>query len=475
MRRKTIILFGVVLIIGLGGILMTAARYEQIDDLLIFTQVSSEDGSILFDDPDVWRYSIKARIVAVDIDDPANEVDVLTSDFYSARSPEVSYDGNKLLFTACLIENDPWQIWEMDLYEKSYRSIISRNENCTDPVYLPDGRILYSVQEKDSIGNVINAIYAVNADGCCENRLTFHPHNDFAPSVHKDGRVLVVSQQNYPNKGDQIMLVMRPDGTKAEMYYKSEEKASFMSRGWETPAGRFVFIESTDINPGNGSLISISHNRPLHSRIEHSKGYKGNFHSVYPLQSGALMVSYQESAKDIFGLYEYDLTTNNLGEKLVSDAGFHCIEPVMAVERLLPRKLPTRVDKKIKRGYYVCLNTDFSQEPTNVRGSTDNKTRIVEVIGLGGKIVDIQVEEDGSFYLELPPDTPVRFQTLNENGELIRGPSAWTWVRPNERRGCVGCHEDREYAPENIVPLAIDKKPVSLLLEEQEVRYEFGH
>jgi hypothetical protein len=36
------------------------------------------------------------------------------------------------------------------------------------------------------------------------------------------------------------------------------------------------------------------------------------------------------------------------------------------------------------------------------------------------------------------------------------------WIRPNERRGCVGCHEDHEQTPENRVPLAVKNLPVNV-------------
>jgi hypothetical protein len=76
---------------------------------------------------------------------------------------------------------------------------------------------------------------------------------------------------------------------------------------------------------------------------------------------------------------------------------------------------------------------------------------------------EAEVAEDGSFYLEMKADEPVRFQTLSATGEILRGPSLWMWVRPNERRGCVGCHENQEIAPENVVPKAMEKDPVAML------------
>ena len=60
---------------------------------------------------------------------------------------------------------------------------------------------------------------------------------------------------------------------------------------------------------------------------------------------------------------------------------------------------------------------------------------------------------------------PVRHQTLDENGKILFGPSDWIWLRPFERRGCVGCHEDPELVPENFVPLSVKKPPVFIPVE----------
>jgi hypothetical protein len=58
-------------------------------------------------------------------------------------------------------------------------------------------------------------------------------------------------------------------------------------------------------------------------------------------------------------------------------------------------------------------------------------------------------------------DKPFQLRTLDKNGNVINS-CAWLWIRPNERRGCIGCHENRELAPENNVPLAIKMDPVSI-------------
>ena len=65
------------------------------------------------------------------------------------------------------------------------------------------------------------------------------------------------------------------------------------------------------------------------------------------------------------------------------------------------------------------------------------------------------MEEDGSFYIAVPPDKPVRFEVLDAAGRVVRAQRSWIWARSGEEHGCVGCHEDRAVAPENRWPMAL--------------------
>jgi len=89
----------------------------------------------------------------------------------------------------------------------------------------------------------------------------------------------------------------------------------------------------------------------------------------------------------------------------------------------------------------------------------------------------VKVEKDGSFYLKVAADMPFTLKTFDAAGKVINGPGNWIWLRPNERRGCVGCHEDHEMVPANILPLAVKSQPVSVpvhvsVLKEKEVELE---
>jgi hypothetical protein len=186
-----------------------------------------------------------------------------------------------------------------------------------------------------------------------------------------------------------------------------------------------------------------------------SKNLKGDFHSLYPDMNGDVLVSYREAEGKPFGLYAYDFENSTPEELVYTNDEFHIIEPVMVEIRPVPLKLPAIVDETKEKGTLLCLNTDLSMDSVTHSEKADRKTKKVQIFGLEGMLGELLVEEDGSFYIEIDADTPVRFQTLDANGEILRGPSSWIWVRPNEKRSCMGCHEDRELAPENKVPDAL--------------------
>jgi hypothetical protein len=120
------------------------------------------------------------------------------------------------------------------------------------------------------------------------------------------------------------------------------------------------------------------------------------------------------------------------------------------------------VDLQRDTGELYCLDADLSDLPVDRPPGSSTSSASLRIRSATGTLGEVPLEEDGSFYVEVPADTPVQLETLDAAGRVVRGPSAWIWVRPNERRGCIGCHEDRELAPENRVPLAVERPPVPL-------------
>jgi hypothetical protein len=65
------------------------------------------------------------------------------------------------------------------------------------------------------------------------------------------------------------------------------------------------------------------------------------------------------------------------------------------------------------------------------------------------------VEKDGSFYLRVPGDQPLKVELLDKSGNTLKKEAGWFWMRGGEQRICVGCHAGPETAPDNAVPAVL--------------------
>ena len=457
--RKTIIL---ILSFGFSGIFLSSCKEKYSEGMIVFTQVAEKITDINPVAGNFTRQNAQTLIVALNPGSPDSPIKVLSEGFYSACSPAISYDGARMLFAAKQKQDDPWQIWKMDLKKSEIKQITSLPENCIGPSFLPNGRLIFSKMALNDSTNTGNALYSCNADGSDIRQLTFNPHSYSASTILKDGRVLTIRRQLCPDSNEALFMVLRPDGTKNEMFYKGSEKFQPVSRGWETTTGRIVFIESDKESHESGKLISVSYNRPLHSYNDLSSGIEGNFISVYPLISGKLLVSYRRSESDRYGLYEFDPENKTLGRAVYESKEYDVAEAVAIEQHNRQKKLPSEVDTGVKSGLILCQDINFSGLiPAGDASALPKATRI-RIIGRDSSLGEIDVEKDGSFYLKVKADTPFRIQALDEKGSVMGYPCGWIYLRQNERRGCVGCHEDPEIVPDNKVSLAVKKAPVNV-------------
>lgn len=407
---------------------------------LIFTQIPVDDSGWSGGDGAAPWFPERGRIVELD---PlgTGALRVLTAEFHSARAPFVSPDGRRMVFSARRRAGDPWQVWEMPIPGGQPRVLTTQPGWYTDPAYLADGRVVMSGRA-EATGDAV-ALYTTA--GVRLTRITFHPGQDLASQVLQDGQVLFASGGRY--------LVARDDGTGLRLFYRSPDGSPPGGRAWERDDGTILLVE-------RGRVVGFSGKRPLHSRAELSAGLPGSFHSVAPLGSGRLVVSYRPPDGHRYALYAFDPATQRLEPLPGDDPAYHAVEPVVAAPRAGPSAFYSVVDSSFKTGGLYCLDANASSLPPARTGSPV-ATRL-RVLGHDGVLGEVPLAADGSFYVELPGDVPVRFETVDDRGRRVRGPSTWLWVRPNEHRGCVGCHQDPELAPDNRVPEALVGEPVIL-------------
>jgi hypothetical protein len=253
---------------------------------------------------------------------------------------------------------------------------------------------------------------------------------------------------------------MRPEGTKADMFYKSDKSRILIGDAHETSDGKILFIESDKVGSSKGDLVSITYNRPLHTRIDLTSVTGGDFCSILPLGPDKYLVSCRSSVSEHFSLFEFDPEKKLLGKKVFSDPDYDVVDAVLVEEYDRPKKLPSEVDLQVKTGLLLCQDINFLNPMLTDNSSDTRKALKIEVVGIDTTYGVVEVEKDGSFQLRAMADTPFRIRSLDEKGNVVNGPCSWLWLRPNERRGCIGCHEDPELVPENNVSMAIRKSPV---------------
>ncbi len=429
-----------------GMVILTEARYTEENPDYITGQG--------------WRNQSQSQLTAIDPSNPSEGPDVLTKDFHSASSPDISFDGREIIFSAQKKQDDPWQIWEMDLGKHSSRQVTTLLDNCIDPVYLPGDKVVFSRQIQNDSLKAGYTLFSCNLDGSDLRRLTFNPHTYFAPSILKDGRIIVISRQIFPSVSESGYMALRPDGTKAELFYNCAEGNELVSNCQETGDGKIYFIER-ELAAGKSRIVSIDYNRPLHSRKPVSDT-EGDFTSVLSMPDGRFLVAGRIGTDKKFALYEYDLKNRKAGSKLYESADNDVIDALLVQAYERPRKLPSEVDFGVKTGLVLCQNINVTGMQSPETGFSLPLADRIEVIGIDSSFGVVKVESDGSVYLKIAADTPFRIRTMDSNGSTVYGPGGWYYLRPNERRGCVGCHEDNEMVPANRYAVAVSKNPVTV-------------
>lgn len=428
---------------------------------IIFTQVPAEELAPADDDPIARLFPARSRIVALK---PGSEVKILTEDFFAARAPEVSYDGRRLLFSGKRRQGDAWQIWEMKIGGGPARRITTGIENCTDPAYLAGDQIIFSAKAAPypgyGGGDHNFSLYTCNHDGSNLQPITFHPAAELSPTLLRDGRVLFTRLS--PGEAPPRIMSGRSDGTDVELFHSGRRGSSWIGRGHEIPLGELVFAEGIPGEGGRGRLVTVSTAQPLHSRVEITNHLEGSFHSAYPAEDHSLLVAYRPTTSAPYALYEFDTEGKAIGRQVWGAPEYHALEPVLVRPRPVPKGIVSRVDVQQSNGWLYCQNARLN-DPAAAEINPDAGQAVTLEVRTTEKVLgSVPLEDDGSFFLELPGDTPLQFTTRDESGRVVVGPSDWIWVRPFERRGCVGCHEDRELAPENRAPLAITRPAVPL-------------
>jgi len=386
---------------------------------------------------------------------------ILTPDFFAAADPRISFDGARILFAGKKSTDAHWQIWEMNADGSSPRQVTYCADDCMQPAYLPRDEIVFTSFSPGFVG-LKSHLEAGKLDGSSAQSITFGPGDFEVETILQDGRILATARSPLlPANGlpaDRELYTLRPDGTGLATLRCDHQHPAIRSQARELDDGAVVFVKaSLDGQTVGGDLAWIRrgalHNAPLTPQPIHAL-------SPQSIAADELLVAREPTAgRKHLALYSFDTATGRLGAPVYDDAKLSAVEAVPVASHERPRAYWSTLNPDLHRGYFLCLDAHRAEGSAHARLAA--KLAQVRVLTLAvdtrreAPLGEAPIEEDGSFYIAVPPDQPVRFELLDAAGHAVRAQRSWIWVRSGEEHGCVGCHEDRAVAPENRWPMTL--------------------
>ncbi len=375
-------------------------------------------------------------------------VRVISQGFFAAADPDVSWDARRILFAGKKTSREPWQIFEMTLATGAVRQLTRMSADCRQPVYQSK---IFSLDIPDPWLQAAfvsgGALYTVKFDGTLRQRITFTPWEEFNPAMLPDGMMVFASKQGPRTQ----LMAVNLDGTDYSLYVPGES----LREPAATTDGKLVFVE------GAGALASVDLLRPLKTKRTLTSPADGIFSSPSALPGGRLLVSWRPDGKSPAGVYRFQ-PSNKTKVPVYVKPGASATQAKAVLPRPEPDGRGSVVIEDAGWSRLYCLSVFTTDEPARIRPGVEWRLRVFTGSPSNPvKIGDLRIEDDGSFHLDVPPNTPLKMELVNRAGQVVRA-SSWVYARPKENRGCIGCHEDPELTPENREAKALIRKPVKL-------------
>ncbi len=411
-----------------------------------------------------------------------------------ARDPDVSFDGTKILFSMRRNREDDYHLYEMNTDGSALRQItFGSGVTDIDPIYLPDGRILFTSTREPKYcmcnRHIMGNLFTVEADGSNVQQIGHSTLHEGHASLLPDGRI-IYDRWEYVDRnfGDaQGVWSCSPDGTNHAVYWGNNTNSPGAVLDNRAIPGTDLLLanfSSCHDRPW-GALAIVDRRLGLDGREPVLRTWpadaielvgKGNYDTFtrvnpkyedpYPLSDKVFLCSRMTGRGEEMGIYLLDTFGN---EVLLHVEEPGCFDPMPLGPRPRPPVVPPRIDLSKNDGYYYIENVYVGTGMEAVEPGSVKYVRVVESPekrfwtgpawdgGTGQQapgmawddfnnkriIGTAPVEADGSAYVAVPADTFVYFQLLDERGMMVQSMRSGTIVRPGETTGCVGCHEQR--------------------------------
>jgi hypothetical protein len=440
----------------------------------------------------------------------------------SVSDPVVSFDGKKILFSLRQ-SGAPWRnIWEIGVDGTGLRQVTSGGGHDFDPVWLPDGRVLFTSSRAGEMDEYNHSpaerMYTCDADGSNLEQISFNQSDDFDPMLLSDGRVAYTRWEHFGNMNRFPLFFTNPDGTGMFHLYGPHSRNFFHPA--LMPDGRLLAVASTMVEEDAGPLAVLKIEQgPADPATGPSQTYwdvvtpqvnqdgapwaYGAFKYPQSIGGNRYVASYTlPSATDDevdYALYTFTLeqtgggtvadpATFTLGSLtfLYNDPNANEYDAQVIAARPKPPVIPSLIDRNMTTGVFLAQDVfnrglnDGQEIPVNGVDAIDSIAVLVARPTVAGEMNDFSaneyekrallgfapVQSDGSFRIRIPADTPISFATLDQLGRGFVVKRTHLSVRPGEEFDkCVGCHEDRRPGG----PVVTNPTPMASLMPAHDV------
>ena len=420
------------------------------------------------------RLNLRTGAETVLVDDPQGSV----------RDPHLHYDGTKILFSYRPGGSRYYHLYEINVDGSGLRQITDGPFDDIEPIYLPEGDILFCSSRCNRWVQCwftqVAVLYRCAADGAGIHPVSCNIEQDNTPWMMPDGRVLYMRWEYVDRSRVRFhhLWTANPDGTGAMIYYGNMHGGTVMLDAKPIPGSHKVV---SIFSPGHGrkehagqiAVVDVGNGPDDRSMARFVDPGNNNYRDPYPLSEDLFLVAEDNRLL----LIASDGHTQEIYRTQQPSMMLHEPRPV----RSRPREpvIPSRSDQDTPRGRLILSDVNRGRNMEGVKPGEIKKLLVLETlpkpvnfsgtmepISLGGTFTlprilgTVPVEPDGSAFLEVPALRPLFFVALDENGRSVKRMQSFTSVMPNETTSCVGCHEHRTNAPPTTAnPLALRRRP----------------
>lgn len=425
-------------------------------------------------------------------------------------SPEVSFDGNTILFAWTEakgkdLEWSPTASYHMFKVNADGSGLVQLTDgswNDFDPCFLPSGRIAFISERRGGFLRCgrhcpTYTMFGMAADGSDIVCLSYHETHEWQPSVTADGRI-VYTRWDYVDRDTNIAhhpWECRPDGSDPRSFHgnypERRESRPWMEMDLRAIPGSSKFVATAAAHHGHafGSLVMIdprvkddgaqsqlvrlTPEVPFPEAEKHLKPIAECmvYGTPWPLSEDDFLCAY-DSAVTNRGIYWIDRFGNR--ELLYRDPAISALSPMPLQARPTPPVIPdaTLATAEARRkaaqperpATIAVMNVYDSQTPwpdgtklaalrviqvlpKSTPAPNDPRIGIAEQSNARAVLGTVPIEADGSAYFEAPAGKPLYFQALDDQGLAVQSMRSDTYVQSGGSLTCQGCHEPRTRAP----------------------------